>query len=165
MNYNTSKMQKEEPELEYWYKCIKLDPKIKSSRVGEWFTTTRNDLNLEYYKLLGTYRKAFIGDMQEKLNTAYQTNLMKEFAEQGHQNIPVYYTSYKEVYIRETISENIKRRFPKKIKNIKASIKNRSFKKAKKNDLYLEKKLFGTDFKDISVTQKIKEFFKYKENV
>ena len=168
MNRNISSLLKNKPELEYWYECIKLDPENKPIKIGELIKTTQENINPEYYKLIATYRKAHIGDLQQQLNECFGRDLMKEFAENGHGNIPVYYTRYEKIYIRETILDSLKRYFKNKI-NISSFLKKinfiKKYKNKKEENFYLENILFGEKQKDISASSKVKEFFNYnKEN-
>jgi hypothetical protein len=79
-------MLKEKPELLYYYECIKDHPERQNS-IGVTLTFSESAIerfpfvkNKEYYKFIATYRRAFIGDMQEELDKAMQCNNMERFA-------------------------------------------------------------------------------------
>jgi hypothetical protein len=72
-------MEKEEQAIHYFYKVIKNDNPTNAV-VGEWICTSDDKLSDEFYKPVGTFRRAFIGDMQKKFDIAYSINNMENFA-------------------------------------------------------------------------------------
>lgn len=148
-------MLKDEPKLLYIYECIKLDKDDPIKKVtkkegvtnitsqhqlGEVFNTLTNDLDEEFYKPIGTYRRAFVGDMQEKIDAAMQRNMMEYYAKNcGRYTEHIWHTVKIEVRV------NIFKQF---VEWIRDSIKDRKFmtyqKRQKKEDsMWLEEQLFG----------------------
>lgn len=99
-----------------------------------------NDLDPAKYKFLHTYRPAFIGDMQEKLDEAMQTNMMEYYAHNCGR-----YTEYvwNTVTIEKTVSIFffIKRWIKEKMEKYKKKIEEK--KQRKKDNMWLEEQLFG----------------------
>lgn len=58
---------KEQEPLLYIYKVLKENRLYPAHRVGEWIETAYDGLPEELYRKVGTYRRAFVGDMQTKL--------------------------------------------------------------------------------------------------
>ena len=91
------------------YRCIKEhedeDPisKMEYKYFPKEVIMSFKDPGEDFVKI-GTYRRAFIGDMQKRLNTAYGENLMEKYAKQKNlfveRNI-VYRTE--KVYIKQNI--------------------------------------------------------------
>jgi hypothetical protein len=75
-----AQMLKEEPKLLYIYEVMKKDPTYPYHRVGEWIETEYDKMDKEFYRMVGTYRRAFIGDMQEKFDKAWMCKNMEQFA-------------------------------------------------------------------------------------
>ena len=71
-------MLKNEPPIIYMYKCIKSKGDWSQ---GDVFTHPADDLDSNYFIPIGTYRKAFIGDMQERIDEAMKMDVMKHYAE------------------------------------------------------------------------------------
>ena len=96
-------MLRNEPKPLYIYKCIKKEEK-GNYQIGEVFNDSINTLNEEYYKLIGTYRKAFVGNMQEKLNEAYGENLMEVYAKgDNHPAYSIARIKNEYVYVKRNI--------------------------------------------------------------
>jgi hypothetical protein len=90
-------MLKEEPRLLYMYEYIKpIDVKedvlksfeldhinkgflIKAWEVGDMVYTEKDSMNEEYFKFIGTFRRAFVGDMQEQLDKVMKGSNMLAF--------------------------------------------------------------------------------------
>jgi len=99
---------KEEPKLLYYQECIKYDPQLKTKK-GE-LITSEEIMDSKYYKILGTLRRAFIEDMQEKLDIAMQYNNMKRFAESKSKIVIIETPIPNKEYIVETMNSFIKRK-------------------------------------------------------
>jgi hypothetical protein len=91
-------MLRDEPKRLYIYECIKKEDVkreplkiIFSPRdnfnppyiVGETFHYEKDNLNKEYYKIIGTFREAFVGNMQKELDEAMGFDIMRRYAESG----------------------------------------------------------------------------------
>jgi hypothetical protein len=96
-------MLRDEPKRLYIYECIKKEkikretPDSNSSQrafsprytyippyyVGQTFYYEKDNLNKEYYKILGTFREAFVGDMQKEFDEAMGFDIMRRYAESG----------------------------------------------------------------------------------
>lgn len=121
-------MLRDEPATLYIYECIKIDKddNIKTVKkidgktvigfhyqIGELFFSKTNDLNDEYYKFKGTYRPAFVGDMQEKLDKAYGHSNMRNYAETTPQPHHTTIYDYKIIYEKVTCWQFLKKWFNK----------------------------------------------------
>lgn len=110
-------MLKKEPKLLYYYQYIKQDEDrvvkdgwknkkdelVDCYRIGETFSSEEADKNPEFYKFVCTIRQAFVGDMQEKLNEIYGTDLLRYYAETKENNrrvIPIL-SSTKIIYVEK----------------------------------------------------------------
>jgi hypothetical protein len=141
-------MLKDEPKIQYFYKCIKvLEPKVNDKgeeiydypyawHIGEQHLSENPDLSTENFKCIGTYRKAFIGNMQERINKAMQRDMMKYYAENcGRYVEHVWHT----VTIEKKVGVFyfIKKWIKEKLSTLKRK------QKEKKDDMWLEEQLFG----------------------
>lgn len=90
-------MLKDEPKLLYVYECT-------SDKIGtlDIIYSERNDLDPIKFKLLYTYRNAFVGDMQDQFDKFYQCNNMEKFAKSTCSNVSATYIKY--VYIQPDYS-------------------------------------------------------------
>lgn len=62
-----SDILKEEPKLLYIYEVIKKDPEYHYP-IGEWIETEYDGMDKKFYRMVGTWRRTFVGNMQEFLN-------------------------------------------------------------------------------------------------
>lgn len=123
-------MLRDEPATLYVYECIKIDKddNIKTVKkidgktvigfhyqIGEVFFSKTKDLNDEYYKFMGTYRQAFVGDMQEKLDKAYGHSNMRHYAETTPQPHHTTIYDYKIIYEKVTCWKFLKNWINKKL--------------------------------------------------
>lgn len=86
-------MKREEQPLLYIYEVIKKDYPTNDV-VGDWMSSIYDNSSTEFYKPVGTFRKAFIGDMQEKFDMAYARDNMRNFAEKCGQGKNVVFNKY-----------------------------------------------------------------------
>jgi len=144
---------KEEPSLLYMYEYIKVDKtKIKTPKVvlrkddvthrleeseewniGDMIYTTDTSMDKRYYKFVATCRRAFIGDMQERLDKAYQCNNMERYAK-ADRNLPLTYAKVTLLPIKRSYTL---RGFWTYITSF--------FKKKEIHDFYLEDLLFNKE--------------------
>jgi len=141
---------KEEPALLYMYEYIKEDRSKKEDltkvipdewNIGDMIYTTNPSMDKNYYKFAATYRRAFIGDMQEQIDKANQCNSMKVYAMSKGGNIPIHVWHKDIVYIRVNIFKQFEEWIKGKWKNIKNNIK----KNKEEDDYYLEDLLFNKE--------------------
>ena len=141
-------MLRDEPELLYMYEYIKVDRSKKEDlshvipdewNIGDMIYTTNPLMDKQYYKFVATYRRAFVGDMQEKFDKAYKINNMKNYVDSAGGKHVEYITKYKEVIIKE----NIFRQFEEWIKELWERMKKK--KEETKDDWYLEDLLFNKE--------------------
>lgn len=144
---------RDEPDFQYWYKCIKEDEKNGVNK-GRFVQRLKKDLDDdEHYKLVAICRQAFVGDMQEQLNKAAGTNLMEKFAKSASQgqNTRIVYL---EKIIRQTFPEYLRERrinFFQKLMNffnIKHRLENRKVIRKYTKMVKDDKEFFDTYFKD-----------------
>ncbi len=91
-------MLREEPKVRYYYEVIEpiFIPKEDAQRIfgfsprfdwkyekGNTIESTIKDLDSSKFRKLWSYRASYIGDMQEKLNKAFDCNLMERYAKSG----------------------------------------------------------------------------------
>lgn len=86
-------MEREEQPLLYIYEVIKKDNPTNDV-VGDWMSSINDNPSAEFYRPVGTFRKAFIGDMQEKFDMAYARDNMRNFAEKCGQGKNVVFNKY-----------------------------------------------------------------------
>lgn len=97
---------KDEPKTLYIYEC--LDEEVGIGLL--W--SEKSDLDPTKYKFIHTYRRAFIGDMQEKLNRAHGTNLMEQYATQENVvNLIEQCNRQKNLCIEKNTKQNIFKQF------------------------------------------------------
>jgi hypothetical protein len=131
-------MLRDEPELLYIYECIKVGGNSSSCQKGEVIFRESKELDEEYYKLIGTYRRAFVGDMQKKLDEAMECSNMERYAKSDSGLIPEHIYHTEVVYVKITLFEQFRNWVKNKIVDY---IKKKH--KEKEDSLYLERKLFG----------------------
>ena len=126
---------KEEQELLYLYMVLSISSKY--GNLDEVIRSNNPNLGGSELRLIGTSRLAFVGDMQEKFDGAYQCNNMKKFAESAPM-IPSHMIVYDYVYIP--------------INPIKYFI-----------DKHIEPKIYRLKKKISLIKKRIKKFFSKKE--
>ena len=57
--------------------------RLKDTPNSEIIKSKTNDLDPEVYTFVGTYRRAFVGDMQQKIDEMQQRDNMRHYAETG----------------------------------------------------------------------------------
>ena len=131
-------MLREEPELLYMYEYIKVDRSKKEDlshvipeewNIGDMIYTTTPLMDKQYYKFVATYRRAFVGDMQKRLDVIMKRDNMLAFCRSKENNNTRVEYKEKIVYI------HVER--PSLFKKIISYI----FKGRVGDELFLEKKL------------------------
>ena len=133
-------MEREKPPLLYIYQYIRRIENEHSEykefsgcQIGEVIFIKKEIMNENYWKPIGTYQEAFVGDMQEKLDIAMKRKHMEHYAK--YHKCPTDRSTYTRVYIEKDYSlKGFWQYFLSK------------FKKEEKPDMYLENLLFGDKF-------------------
>lgn len=144
---------RDEPQIEYWYTCIKYD-KERGATIGNIVHTSTRELDndTEHYRFLGSYRRAFVGDMQEKLNEVFKTDLMRRFAEQHSVNPSTFVI--REVIVRQSFPQYMKEKRQdffssiQKFFNFRKRMQDNKIKKEHKKRVKEDKEFFDTFFNE-----------------
>ena len=132
---------KEEPPVESMFEVLETTNTLNKGEIvyltDEQFEerVKSGDMYAPYYKKIGTFRQAFVGDMQEKINEAMQRDMIKYYAINHKCYVDhVYHTQTK--YVKVSVFYFISEWIKQKLVTFKR-------KQKEKPDMYLEEQLFG----------------------